>query len=124
MTDQAVSPGMRRLLVVFFVLLVLFLYLPIVLLAVFSFNSGDASFPLAGFTLDWYRRFLANPKILTSLERSAIVAAISSVIAVGLGGRGLLRLAPAPVRRASRPSQRCCSRRSWFPISCSASPCS
>jgi len=85
MTDQAVSPGMRRLLAVFFVLLVLFLYLPIMLLAVFSFNSGDASFPLAGFTLDWYRRFLANPKILTSLERSAIVAAISSVIAVGLG---------------------------------------
>jgi len=76
---------MRRLLAIFFTLLVLFLYLPIVILAVFSFNKGDVSFPLAGFTLDWYRRFLSNPKILASLERSAIVAAISSVIAVALG---------------------------------------
>jgi spermidine/putrescine transport system permease protein len=70
---------------VFFGLLVVFLYAPIVILAIFSFNSGDVSFPLAGFTLDWYRRFFANPKILLSLERSSIVATISSLIAVALG---------------------------------------
>ncbi|MDH4112442.1 MAG: ABC transporter permease [Actinomycetota bacterium] len=85
MTEIATSPGARRALTIFFSSLVLFLYVPIVVLAVFSFNDGDVSFPLAGFTLDWYRRFFSNPKILQSLERSAIVAAISSVIAVGLG---------------------------------------
>ncbi len=85
MTEIATSPGTRRGLTVFFLLLVVFLYAPILILAVFSFNDGDVSFPLAGFTLDWYRRFFANPKILRSLERSAIVAAVSSTIAVALG---------------------------------------
>jgi spermidine/putrescine transport system permease protein len=64
---------------------VLFLYAPIVILAVFSFNDGDVTFPLAGFTLDWHRRFFSNPEILRSLERSAIVATVSSLIAVCLG---------------------------------------
>ena len=85
MSEIATSPNTRRGLTVFFGLLVVFLYAPIVILAVFSFNDGDVSFPLAGFTLDWYRRFFSNPKILQALERSAIVAALSSVIAVALG---------------------------------------
>lgn len=85
MSEIATSPGTRRGLTAFFLLLVVFLYAPILILAVFSFNEGDVSFPLAGFTLDWYRRFFANPKILQSLERSAIVAAVSSTIAVALG---------------------------------------
>jgi len=84
-SEIATSPNTRRGLAVFFGLLVVFLYAPIVILAVFSFNDGDVSFPLAGFTLDWYRRFFSNPKILQALERSAIVAALSSVIAVALG---------------------------------------
>jgi spermidine/putrescine transport system permease protein len=85
MSDVATSSATRRGLVAFFGLLVVFLYAPIVILAIFSFNDGDVSFPLAGFTLDWYRRFFSNPKILESLERSAIVAVVSSLIAVGLG---------------------------------------
>ena len=85
MSEIATSRGARRGLAVFFGLLVVFLYAPIVILSIFSFNSGDVSFPLAGFTLDWYRRFFANPKILLSLERSSIVATISSLIAVALG---------------------------------------
>jgi spermidine/putrescine transport system permease protein len=84
-SEVATSPNTRRGLTAFFGLLVVFLYAPIVILAVFSFNDGDVSFPLAGFTLDWYRRFFSNPKILQSLERSAIVAGVSSVIAVALG---------------------------------------
>ncbi len=85
MSDVATSPNTRRGLTVFFGLLVVFLYAPILILAVFSFNDGDVSFPLAGFTLDWYRRFFSNPNILESLERSAIVAGVSSAIAVALG---------------------------------------
>jgi spermidine/putrescine transport system permease protein len=67
------------------VLLVVFLYLPIALLAVFSFNAGDANFPLEGFTTEWYSRVFSNPTLLTALQRSAIVATISSAIAVALG---------------------------------------
>jgi len=83
--EIATSTTMRRLLALFFLLLVVFLYAPIVILAIFSFNEGDVSFPLAGFTFDWYRRFFSNPGILRSLERSAVVAGVSSAIAVALG---------------------------------------
>jgi spermidine/putrescine transport system permease protein len=83
--EIATSKGGLRLLRVFFVFLVVFLYLPIVILAVFSFNDGDVSFPLAGFTTRWYERLLQNPALLHSLQRSAIVAFTSSAIAVTLG---------------------------------------
>jgi spermidine/putrescine transport system permease protein len=84
-TQIATSRGARRLLQVFFVLLVAFLYLPIVVLAVFSFNDGDITFPLQGFTLEWYRRVVTNPLLIAALRRSAIVALVSSTIAVTLG---------------------------------------
>lgn len=83
--DAATSKGALRSLRVFYVLLVVFLYLPIVILAIFSFNAGDVTFPLAGFTTEWYRRFLSNPLLLGALRRSAIVATASSLVAVALG---------------------------------------
>jgi spermidine/putrescine transport system permease protein len=73
--------GMRA----FFVLLVLFLYAPLLILAVFSFNNGDVAFPLKGFTLHWYARFFSDPLLVAALKRSLIVATISSFIALGLG---------------------------------------
>jgi spermidine/putrescine transport system permease protein len=84
-SEIAGSRGARALLAAFFAGLVVFLYLPIALLAIFSFNAGDVSFPLQGFTTEWYRRFLTNPLLVRALERSAIVAFISSLIAVALG---------------------------------------
>ena len=83
--DVAASKGGLRFLRVFFVLLVIFLYAPIVILAIFSFNDGDVSFPLQGFTTKWYTQFFSNPLLIEALKRSAIVATFSSVIAVTLG---------------------------------------
>jgi spermidine/putrescine transport system permease protein len=83
--EIATSKSALRLLKLFFVLLVIFLYVPIVVLAVFSFNNGDPSFPLQGFTMHWYGDALSNPVLLGSLKRSAIVATASSLIAVALG---------------------------------------
>jgi spermidine/putrescine transport system permease protein len=79
------SRGALALMRVFFGLLVVFLYVPIAVLAIFSFNDGDVSFPLQGFTTDWYRRALSNAVLLGALQRSAIVATASSAIAVALG---------------------------------------
>jgi spermidine/putrescine transport system permease protein len=70
---------------VFFLLLVVFLYVPIALLALFAFNDGDVSFPLQGFTTHWFTDVLRNDILMSALFRSAIVATISSVIAVALG---------------------------------------
>ena len=83
--EIATSKSGLFLLRVFFVLLAVFLYVPIALLALFAFNDGDVSFPLQGFTTHWFTDVLSNDILMSALFRSAIVATISSVIAVTLG---------------------------------------
>jgi spermidine/putrescine transport system permease protein len=84
--DVALSKNGARLLRTFFALVVVFLYAPIVILLIFSFNdSALPSFPLSGFTLHWYHQFLTNADLRGALETSAIVAALSSAAAVLLG---------------------------------------
>jgi len=71
---------------VFFFSIALFLYAPLLVLALFSFNDGTTvAFPLEGFTTRWYEGFLSNQLLIRSLRASFIVAAASSVIAVALG---------------------------------------
>jgi len=84
--DVALSKNARRVLRTFFGLLVVFLYAPIAILLIFSFNDSDLpTFPLSGFTLRWYHQFLNNADLRGALETSALIAAISSVGAVLLG---------------------------------------
>ena len=84
--DVALSRNGRRLMRVFFGLVIVFLYAPIAILLVFSFNKAVVpSFPLSGFTLRWYHEFIHNASMRSALEASAIVAALSSVVAVSLG---------------------------------------
>lgn len=84
--DVALSRNGRRLMRALFALAVVFLYAPIAILLVFSFNKASVpSFPLSGFTLRWYRDFFHNGAMRGALETSAMVATVSSVIAVSLG---------------------------------------
>lgn len=84
--DAALSPNGKRVMRGFFALVILFLYAPIVILLVFSFNNDAVpSFPLSGFTLRWYDDFIHNGTMRAALESSAIVAALSSMVAVALG---------------------------------------
>src|SRR5579862_4387001 len=84
--DPALSKNGARALRVFFGLVVLFLYAPIVILLIFSFNnSAVPTFPLSGFTFHWYHEFLANGDLRAALWTSAIIAALTSVGAVLLG---------------------------------------
>ena len=70
----------------FYWLLITLLYVPILLLFVFSLNANTTlSFPLRGFTTDWYEKLFATPALLTSIKNSLIVAVGSSVAATVLG---------------------------------------
>jgi spermidine/putrescine transport system permease protein len=92
--DVALSKNGARALRAFFALVVAFLYAPIVILFIFSFNSSEIpAFPLTGFTLRWYHDFLVNGDLRTALERSALIAASTSVGAVVLGLLASLALA-------------------------------
>ena len=92
--DVALSKNGRRALRVLFGLVVVFLYAPIAILIIFSFNDSVLpTFPLSGFTLSWYRQFLTDPELTGALETSAIVAAFSSAGAVILGTLSSIALA-------------------------------
>ncbi len=63
-----------------------FLYLPIAVLIVYSFNgAGVGGFPPRNLTLDWYRTLFGDGAIWESVGNSLIVAAVAVVIALGLG---------------------------------------
>jgi spermidine/putrescine transport system permease protein len=84
--DVALSKNGARALRVFFAFVVVFLYAPIAVLVIFSFNDAEVpSFPLSGFTLRWYHDFIANGEIRAALGTSAIIAALTSLGAVILG---------------------------------------
>jgi spermidine/putrescine transport system permease protein len=84
--DIATSPNGRRFLKMWFAILVLFLYAPLLILLMFSFNDNNLPvFPLRGFTTDAYEQFAANDELKGSIVTSAKIAALSSVGAVILG---------------------------------------
>ena len=84
--DIATSRNGKRLMVGWFGVLVFFLYAPLLILLVFSFNDNNLPvFPLKGFTTDAYRQFAANDELKASIVTSTKIAALTSVGAVALG---------------------------------------
>jgi spermidine/putrescine transport system permease protein len=87
--------GRNRWLTAFAALIYAFLFAPIVVLIIFSFNDSRRTFIWRGFTLDWYPRLFANADLLDALKITLVVAAIAVVGATILGsllGLGLARL--------------------------------
>ena len=73
--NLAASRSGKGLLWIAFWLLVVFLYAPIVILIIFSFNDREfVSFPWQGFTTRWYEAFMRNDQILNALKTSAWIA--------------------------------------------------
>lgn len=63
----------------------LFLYAPIVVLVVMSFNRNKSPYTWGGFSLDWYGRLAENDSIRTGLVNTLIVAFGSTVLSTVLG---------------------------------------
>ena len=78
------TKGRRKLSGVYIALMLLFLYLPIFVLIVFSFNSTKG-YSWTGFSWKWYKELFSNELILHSLQNTLIIAAIASVVATVLG---------------------------------------
>ena len=70
------------------ILVFAFLYLPIVLLIVYSFNTSRLNVNFEGFTLDWYRQMWGNDGIRRALGNSVKIAAWVTVASVALGTTG------------------------------------
>jgi spermidine/putrescine transport system permease protein len=70
----------------------LFLYLPIAVIAVFSFNAGRHASQFTGFSTQWYGKALSNPFVMEALQTSFIVALSSAIIASLFGTMAALAL--------------------------------
>ena len=66
------------------------LYLPIVVLILFSFNESGSLAEFSGFTFDWYSELFADEEALSSLRNSLVLAVSSSVIATIIATFGAL----------------------------------
>jgi spermidine/putrescine transport system permease protein len=69
----------------FAVLMFGFMYLPIVVLGVFSFNQSPNTANWTGFTLEWYAKLFQDSRILSALTNSLIVACCAVAIAAVIG---------------------------------------
>ena len=66
-------------------LILLFLYAPIFVLVVFSFNSGGGRSVWTGFTLNWYKSLLSDSSIMDAFYTSLIIALLAAVISTIAG---------------------------------------
>ena len=69
----------------FMALVFIFLYAPIFLLIIFSFNAGKSNAVWQGFSLEWYGKLLNNRLIMQSVYTTLLVSLLATVIATIAG---------------------------------------
>jgi spermidine/putrescine transport system permease protein len=66
-------------------LIFVFMYAPIIVLIIFSFNDSKSSANWSGFTFDWYIKLFQDRQILKAFYYTIVVAITSSLIATVVG---------------------------------------
>jgi spermidine/putrescine transport system permease protein len=66
-------------------LMYMFLYIPIIVLVVFSFNDSKLNAVWTGFSLKWYRSLASNTGILEAMKNSLLIAVASTILSVMIG---------------------------------------
>lgn len=76
---------MKTLSKIYSYIIFIFLYAPIVVLIVFSFNNSKSRVSWSGFTLKWYQKLFEDEQILRALSNTLIIAILSAVVATIIG---------------------------------------
>lgn len=66
-------------------LTIVFFYLPIVFMVIFSFNSSKSLTVFTGFSMRWYEAMLKNHSMMESLYVTLIIAVAATVISTFIG---------------------------------------
>ena len=69
----------------YIIVLLVFLYLPILIMIGLSFNASESRAQWTGFTLDWYARLFRDERILSALQTTFSVAVMATVISTVIG---------------------------------------
>ena len=73
-------------LTVYAICYLVFLYLPVLFLPLFSFNTGTiVAFPIKGWTLEWYRQLGGQETLIRALGNSLFVALVVALVATSMG---------------------------------------
>lgn len=70
---------------IYLAIIFLFLYLPIGVLIVLSFNNSLSRVKWGGFTTEWYRNLVSDPTIMNAFYTTILITVASSVIATIIG---------------------------------------
>ncbi|MCT3400267.1 ABC transporter permease [Lentilactobacillus hilgardii] len=73
-------------------LVFVFLYLPILVIVVFSFNTSKLNILFKGFTTKWYYLVFQNVQIMSALENTLIVGIVSTALATVIGTVGAVAM--------------------------------
>ncbi len=70
---------------IYLALVFFFLYAPILVLVVYSFNASSSTSVLTGFSFKWYEELFRDADTMSAVKNSLMIAVVSSVIATVLG---------------------------------------
>jgi spermidine/putrescine transport system permease protein len=88
MSEKKPSLGLR----IFSLLVYGYIYLPIILLVIFSFNSQKLNVRWEGFTLHWYRVLFQDNQVIQAVQNTLIIAFASTLVATVIGTLAALAL--------------------------------
>ncbi len=70
---------------VYMAIIFLFLYAPIVVMTVFSFNDSSSTYQMSGFTTYWWKEMFANNSAMDALKNTLVLAVATSAVSTVLG---------------------------------------
>ena len=79
----------------YLILVLLFIYLPILYVMVFSFNDSKSMISFQGFSLRWYEALAENREMLESIYYTVVVALIATVVSTVVGTVAAIGLSKA-----------------------------
>ena len=79
----------------YLVLVLLFVYLPIIYLVLFSFNEGKSQTNFTGFSLRWYENMFGDRTMLEAIAVTLIIAVVSTVVSTVVGTVAAIGLSKA-----------------------------
>lgn len=85
MKKKKEKKGLNAVSLIYACLIYAFLYLPILVVIIFSFNTSEMNVKFEGFTLSWYVRMLDNTDLMNAFKTTLIVAAASTALSVFIG---------------------------------------
>ena len=77
---------------IFIALVFIFLFLPIIILVIYSFNTSKMNIIFEGFTFEWYKTMLTNTDLLEAFANTLIIAITSTIASTIIGTIGAVGL--------------------------------